>query len=291
MAYLEIVPPLRQRSWGWPAVVNLTLGGTGSGLYLLGAFFTILSQKWPADVQFISFQVLAPVVVCFGFLSLSMEAGKPLRAYRLFSNLSNSWMSIESLAGAIFIIIAFISHFYSSFVFTAIAVVAALVLIISQGFMVFRATAVKAWNEWLVPVLFVTSGFMTACGLFLLNTQSHSRMTKLPVVIFLICTFFSLVVWLLYLFGRRGNDFKKAVNFLRRPVSLLLIVGIGHIIPLFLLFSIFLSTDVENASLLSAVLRLVSGLMLIVGGASQKVGIILAAGYYRGIVFESTKES
>ena len=74
---------------------------------------------------------------------------------------------------------------------------------------------------------------------------------------------------------------------MRYPVSLLVTLGIGHLILFVLLFSIIVSGNVENGSQLLAVVRVVSGLALIVGGVSQKTGIILKAGYYRGIVFKT----
>jgi DMSO reductase anchor subunit len=287
MVDLKIVPHQRQRSWGSLAVVNLTLGGAGAGLYLLGALLTILGRNRPDLIQLVPFQLLAPAMVCCGFLSLTLEAGRPVRAPYLVRNLSGSWMSIESLAGGIFIFFALVNRFFPNFVFKTMAVSAALILMMSQGFMIYRAAAVTAWNMRLIPVIFVTSGFMTACGLVLLNTQIFSGMDSLPVLISLICIFLNLVVWLLYLYWYHDNDFQEAVKSMRYPISLLVIVGIGHLIPFVLLFSVAVSGDFENGSQLLAVIRVVSGLALIVGGISQKSGIILKAGYYRAIVFKT----
>ena len=287
MVNLEVVPPLRQKSWRWPAVMNLTLGGAGAGLYLLGVFLTIIGQKWLDDVQFIPYQLLAPAIVCCGFLAVSLEAGRPLRAGHLIRNLSGSWMSIESLSGGIFIVTAFVNRCFPYFFLNIVAVSSAIILMMSQGFMVYRGASVTAWNAWLVPVIFVTSGFMTACGLALLNNEILGEMPSLSAVIFLICILLNLVFWILYLYWCHDADFQEAVKTLQRPVSLLVIVVIGHLLPFVLLSSIVVSGDVENGSQLLAVVRVVSGLSLIVGAISQKTGIILKAGYYRGIVFKT----
>ncbi len=278
------MPPLMQSSWGRPAVVNLTLGGTGAGLYLLGVLLTILGRNRPDLAQLISFQLLAPAIVCCGFFALSLEAGRPSRALRLLRNILSSWMSIESLAGALFIVATFTDWFFSHFVFKAVAISSALILIISQGFMVYRAPAVTAWNVPLIPVIFVTSGFMTSCGLVLLNTQILSGMAYLPVMISLICILLNLAVWLLYLYGYHNADFRRATENMRRSGSLMVTIGVGHLLPLVLLFSAFASGDFENRSILLPIVHVISGLALIVGGVSQKTGIILKAGYYRGIV-------
>jgi hypothetical protein len=195
-------------------------------------------------------------------------------------------MSIEGLAGGIFIIVALVNWFFPSFIFKTAAVSAALIFMVSQGFMVYRAVAVKAWNVWLVPAIFVTSGLMTAWGLILLNTQIISGMASLLLVILLICIFLNLVVWLLYLYWDHDADFQEAVKALRRPVAVLVSVGLGHLFPFFLLLSIFVSGDFEDSSPLLAMVRIISGLALIVGSVSQKTCIILKAGYYRGIVFK-----
>jgi len=131
---------------------------------------------------------------------------------------------------------------------------------------------------------------MTACGLVLLNTQTLGGIPSLPAVISLICIFLNLVFWLLYLSWYHEADFQEAVKAMRCPVSLLVTVGIGHLIPFVLLLSIVVSGNFENGSQLLAVVRVVSGLALIVGGVSQKTGIILKAGYYRGIVFKTVED-
>lgn len=284
MANLELALPKQQRTWGWPAVINLTLGGGGGGLYLLGFFFNFWAQPWPVESQLISFQILAPAIVGVGFITLTIEAGKPLRAYRLFSNLTGSWMAVESLSGAIFVLTAVISWLFPFSIFIALAVITAFLLILSQGLMVFRAAGVKAWNQKLIPVLFVTSGLMTACGFILLNMRGHLGLTRLSLSVFLFFIFANLLCWLLYLFGRNDNDFKQTVKFLRRPLLLMAIVVVGHILPFLHFFSLFIFDGAENTLLSSAVLGSITGLTLVGCGVAQKAGIIMAAGSFRGLV-------
>jgi len=287
MVDLQIVPPVRQRSWGWPAVLGLSLGGAGTGIYLIGSLFTILGCSISDRNQFVSFQILAPVLVCCGFLAQSVEAGRPKRTYRLFNLFSGSWMSIESFAGGIFIFTALGNWYFPSFVLYIVSVSAASIFMISQGFIVYRAAAVTAWNVWLIPVIFVTSGFMTACGLVLLNTRFYSTIDTLPIVIFLICIFLNSIIWLLYLYWDHDDDFKEATWYLRRPVIVLVILGTGHLIPFILLLSIVVFGTAENSFQLSAIFGVISGLFLVLGGANIKAGITLAAGYYRKIVFKA----
>ena len=131
--------------------------------------------------------------------------------------LYGSWMSIESLAGGIFIVVVLVDRFFPYFVFKTMAISSALILMLSQGLIVYRTAAIPAWNVWLTPVIFVTSGFMTACGLVLLNTQIHSGTDSLMIVIFLICIFLNLVAWLLYLYRYHDNDIQKTAKYYASP--------------------------------------------------------------------------
>lgn len=290
MAYLELAPPKQQRAWGWPAVANLTLGGAGAGVYLLGFFIAASGQPLLLESQYVSFQMLALAIVSLGFLSVALEAGRPWRAYRIFSNWRGSWMAVESLTGVIFITMAVISRFFPFFVFIAMAVIAALLLLISQGLMVFRASGVKSWNEKVIPILFLTSGLMAACGFFLLNIRGHLGPSKQVLLVFLTIILLDLAFWLLYLFNRRDQDFKQAIAQLRSPIGLAVIVGIGHIIPLALLIYFFFITGGGHSASASAIFGSMTGLMLIGCGAAQKVGIIMVAGHSCGLVLKIEQE-
>ena len=287
MVDLLIAPSIRQRSWGWLAILSLSLGGAGSGLYLICSLFSTVGRSILDQNQFVSFQILAPIIVCCGFLALSVETGRPTRGYRLLNLFSGSWMAIESVAGVIFIFAAFSNWFFPSFFLYIATLLAALIFMISQGFIVYRAAAVTAWNVWLIPVVFGTSGFLTACGLVLLNTRFHPETDIFPTVIFLICIFLDSIVWLLYIYGNHDDSFQEAIRFLRRPPFVLVILGIGHFIPFILLFYMVLFANSENGHNLSAIFRIISGLLVILGGTSIKTGIILVAGYYRKIVFKA----
>jgi DMSO reductase anchor subunit len=287
----QIRPSKRQRSWGWLAVSSLSLGGAGAGFYLIGSLLTFLGHSISDQNQFVSFQIFAPVLVCCAFLALSIEAGRPFRAYRLFNLFSGSWMSIESLAGAIFIITALCNWFFQLFILSILTVSAALMFMISQGCIFYRAAAVTAWNVRLIPIIFVTSGIMTGCGLTLLNTRFHSGMDALPMVVFLMCIFLNSNVWLFYLYGHHDKDFKEATWFLRSPAIAFVIMGLGHSIPFILLFSIVVFGNAENGFKLSATFSVISGILLVLGGSIIKAGITIAAGYYRKMLFKTVKNT
>ena len=287
MAFLELNPGKRQRIWGWPAIVNLTLGGTGAGLCMLVTLFASFSHPWRHLNSFVSLPLLAGLIVGCGFLTLTLEAGRPMRGYRLFSRLSESWMSIESLSGLIFILAAVVSHWFPVFFLRALAVVSAMVLSVSQGMMLYRAVGVKSWHQGLVPVLFLTSGLMTAAGVLLLAVGNIPISDRLPMLLLLFIIVVNLALWILFLYGNTEVSANRGIKFLRRPALLLIIAGIGHLLPVLYLGVVFISGSIEPSSVTASFYRVGSGMMLLGGGACQKIGMVIAAGFFRPILIDS----
>lgn len=277
---MELIQPAKQKVWGWPGVVNFALGGAGSGSYLLGELMTRLWQggRGPAV-----FRLLGPALVGLGLLALAVEAGHPFRGRYLLRHLRRSWMSRESLAAITFIPTALLSWFFPHRVLEGIAAAAALGLLISHGFILYRAVAVAAWNVPLMPVLFVTSGLAMGGGLLLLVASNGANLGLTAVVLASVVS--DLVAWLLYLYGSRSPSFRQTTTGLRRSAALFLIVGVGRLLPAALLVP-FLMRLWGGGDRLWAV---VAGLSALVGGVGQKAGTVLKAGYLRGIRLEGVK--
>jgi DMSO reductase anchor subunit len=285
---MELIAPQKQRVWKLPAVVNFSCGGLGTGFYLLGLLLIETpSNDWlQVLVQTAVFKLLGPALVGLGFLALTTEAGRPRRGVNLFRHLSRSWMSREALAAAIFIPFAGLDWLFPHPALRAIAAAAAFALMLCQGFIVYRARGVTAWNTPLMPFLFVTSGLAAGSGLALVvlalfNASSpqgvHSTLPLPPVG--LTAAILNTVVWVVYL-RTPDKDLQKATEALRRPKALIQDMGVGHLLPIVLLGITLLGNASGAPQLFLAV---TSGLALISGGASQKFGIIIEAGYLRGI--------
>lgn len=291
---MEIVQPTKQKVWGWPAVANFILGGMAAGFYLL----SFLLEIFYGDTLFsgsrsVVFKVLSPGLAGLGFLALTIEAGRPMRGYHLLRNLQSSWMSRETLAGVVFIIAAAVSWFFPHMVLRILTATAGFGLIVSQGFIVYRACAVIAWNVSLIPLIFVTSGFATGKGLLLLLfAGGKSTLTSGPIIIGLICVVLDLVVWLFYLYWSQDPDFRRATGILRHIFFLVSIIVVGHLLPVLLLLLLLLlyALDFDAIVKFQHIMLSLTGVAIIVGGISQKVGIILGAGYLRGIVLGQPKD-
>lgn len=282
---MELIRPIKQTVWRWPAVANFTLGGMGTGFYLLGLLVVALYDgDVPQSIAFNAvFKLLGPALASLGFLALTTEAGRPLRGHHLFRHLRRSWMSREALAGAIFIPAAVADWLLPHPALRALATLGAVGLLVSQGFIVYRARGVTAWNVSLMPLFFVTSGLASGGGLVLLPPLNEPALRRGFVAIELILIVLNLMVWFLYL-RRSDETFLRATKNLRRPNAVILTIGMGHLLPALLLTLVWVIPDPNAGGGLRVVAAAVAGLAVIVGGVLQKAGIILEAGYLRPIV-------
>lgn len=279
---IQVIQARKQEAWGWPAVANFILGGAGAGFYLLSFVTRILEGGMTAMFDPVLFGLLSPVLVGLGFLCLAMEAGRPSRGRHLLRHVRISWISRETAASAIFVPATVLNWLFPHPVLWVLGAAAAMGLLISHGFIVYRARAITAWNVPIICLLFVTSGLATGGGLLLVIVGSLTTGRGMA-VIGMICVVMNLVVWLLYLRWSHDAAFREATEALWSPKALTLTVGVGHLLPILVLFLVIVVPSVETGVELPHIAVVVAGLAMITGGSSQKACIILKAGYQRGI--------
>jgi len=282
---IQLVEAKKQKVWGWPAVINFVLGGTAAAFYVLGNLVVMLPGCSHIVFLSVTIHLLPPVLVGLGFVCLTVEVGRPFRGHQMFRRVYNSRMSQESMVGIAFIFFAIFNWISPHPILTVLAVAAAMGLIISQGFIVYGARAVTAWNVPIIPLLFVTSGFAAGGGLLLATLRGLTYGLCAP-LIGLICAFVNLVVWIFYLHWSHDPDFRKATEALRSPKSLIITLGIGHLFPVFVLLSILVAFRFEIGIELPGIATPMMGLAMIAGSVIQKAEIILKAGYQKGIALD-----
>lgn len=271
-----VIPARKQSVWGWPAVVNFSLGGIGTGLYVIGA---LLVRHGGGGTEAVTLLKLGgPALVGVGLLTLTAEAGRPLRGANLLRNLGRSWMAREAVAAALFMMVAALDRFFPHPLLFAVALTAALVLMISQGFILFGARGVTAWNVGLLPALFVSGGLVGGYGLTtLLAGLGLVRLVEPWVLCGWVLAAANLALWLVYLY-LPGEDFRSATRLLRTPYWLGLLGGAGHLLPVLLLTGTTGAGGMRPALLLT-----LAGAGLLLGSLLPKVGIVQEAGYLRPI--------
>lgn len=300
---MELIASQKQRVWKFPAVVNFTMGGIGTGFYLLALLVALPANgEWlqaflagQADwfsIAFIAaiFKLVGVGCAGIGFIALTTEAGQPQRGINLFRHLRRSWMSRETLAFFLFAAFAGLDWLYPLLALRALAAAAALFLMIAQGFILYRARGVITWNTQRVIFYFVTCGFMTGAGLMLVVFNAVNFFTPLSsafsfAAIGFVAAIFNLTLWFFYL---QSNDaaFQKATQALRTQKALLQIVGVGHVLPA-LLFIVAMALGPGIS--FTPIIEIIAGALLMFGGARQKYGIVLEAGYLRAITLSPAK--
>ena len=270
----EVVKPRKQHVWEWPAVANFVFGGMGAGLYILGVIFGMLGVTIRS-----SFEWLSPLIMVVGLSILAIEAGRPFRARFLYKHLQRSWMSREAVAAGLFVLFSLSGVAFSLDSLKIVALICALFFMISQGFILYRSVGIGAWNTKVVPFIFAATGFASGFGLITFFIQDISNVA-LTLGTGLLLGTLSLILWLTYIFLPK-EDFEPTAKALRRPKNLILSVGVGHILPLFL-FVLGLVLPESNSSLM-LMLTYLAAVLLIIGMAMVKWQMIITGGYFRAL--------
>lgn len=287
MASQLVIPSERQEPWGWPAAANLFLGGAATGYYLLSLVAAALTGGAAALFQPVSSGLLAALLASLGFLALTVEAGRPARGYRAFQGLRRSWMSRETLSLTVFVSAIVLEQVYPHPVLRVLAVSSAVLLMVSQGFILYRARAVAAWNVPVMPLLFLSSGLASGSGVLLMAADRGKESLAAPATLGLLCAAFNAAVWLVYLLnGSRSADFRLSTEAMRRPLALAVTVGVGSVVPILLLLMLFDIPGLGGGRPSGETIAALSGLALIAGTAAQKAGVVMKAGYLREIALK-----
>jgi formate-dependent nitrite reductase membrane component NrfD len=271
---VELIPARRQALWGWPAVLNFALGGLGAGLYVVavvGAGFgrspAVTAASW-----------LGPLLVLAGFVAVATEAGRPFRGPRVLARLQTSWMSRELWIGGAFVLLVAINLAFPLRLHRALPTLAALVLVLAQGYIVRRARGVTAWDVPLMPLLFLLSALISGGGLYLaieVISGRHPDGAVLGGVLVLLAA--GLVAWTRYLRWSGEAAFREAIAPFARGRAGRLIVGGGYAAPLALTALAVVLPALAPVALLTA------GALMAGAQFHAKAQLILAAGQFRPI--------
>ena len=287
MVETVVISATKQKEWTWPAAANFILGGAGAGFYLLSLLNMVLEYGMSITTQPVLFGMLAPMIMGLGFVFLVTEAGRPFRGRYLLCHLQKAWISRETLAFTFFAPAVVLDQLFPHPFFKTWAALSALAIMITQGFIVYSSRAVTAWNVSIMPLFFISSGFVSGSGMALLLAASG----MLPiggglVLISLICTIINLIIWIIYLQWSSAIGFQSATEALHRPFMIFIIIALGHALPILMLLLIQIQLYIGMEKTFSGTFAMVSGLAVIIGVIAQKVGIVLSSGYLKKIVLK-----
>lgn len=288
MKKIEVFPAEPQGAWGWQIAANFILVGAGTGFYLFSYFVLVLGDRSFVLSKQVQYSLLAPVLAALGFLALTAKPGRPLRSIYLFNNIRQAWVSRETLLWGIFIPVVIIDWLIPNMVLRFLAIVAAFALMISQGAILYQIRAIPGWNVLVMPMFFISSGFASGGGVFMLiGGMTRSPLLSGAITMTLIAIIANLAMWLLYLYRFRSATFREATDKLRRPLSLSVTIGIGHLLPVVLLCSLIVRNYYEPERLFFA--EIVGGVAVLLGIIFQKMTIMVSASNMKAIVIGALK--
>jgi formate-dependent nitrite reductase membrane component NrfD len=279
---VDLIPAQRQRLWGWPAVANFTLGGIGAGLY--GTAVLAAGFERPPAVALCSW--LAPLLVLVGFVAVAGEAGRPLRGPRVLLKIRTSWMSRELWIGGAFVLLAAADIAFPHRIYRALALAAAVLLALAQGFILRRSRGVAAWDVPMMPWLFLLSAAVSGAGAYLLLEVVAGR-TVAPAVLTAGILLLVLGLWAgrAYVETPAGHAFREATASLRDGSAGRVAAGLGGALPLAALALALGSPATATPAVALA------GLCMVAGQACFKTELILRAGFLRPITVASLRMS
>ena len=263
-----------QRLWGWLAVVNFALGGLGAGWYVIAALAADFDRTPGVAVA----SWLAPALVAAGLAAVAGEASRPLRGARVLARVHTSWMSRE-----LWLAIAFVGLVGADVVlplrsWRLLAAAAAVLLALTQGFILRRARGVTAWDVPLVPPVFLLSALASGGGAYLCVETLAGRTPDATMIgALLMVVVAGFVTWTRYLAWRQDGSHREAVAPLREGLAQLVIEGGGHGAPLALGLC---ALAVPSAA---GPLLVLAGALLIGGHVYAKARLVLAAGRRRPV--------
>lgn len=271
----------RQTTWGWLALGNFFLGGSGAGLYVAAFALSLpLSSRSTSVLHSSTFVSVGLVIL--GLACVGLEAGKKTRAINVFFNLKTSWMSREALFASVFVLLGLIDIFLSNSFIEILTFVFALGLVVSQGYILLGARAIPAWRNPVTPLLMWSSSVASGTGFYLLISPFSSSFSTPAGLIWEAVSLVSstLIIISTYYATAPSNssDLKKAFRGERNRELYALSIALGSVVPL--VISLLSGRPFE----LSVLVVGATGLLLVAGSAFMKYLILLRLSYFLPLI-------
>jgi DMSO reductase anchor subunit len=286
----NIAGPANKTVWAVPAAINFLLGGTAAGYYILWTLFANPGASRMNDAASGGF--LAVALAFAGFASLSLEAGRPLRARFLIANWKRSWMSREAATGMVFLAAAITNALTAWPVAAILAMAAACAFLLSQAMIVFRCTAIPVWRDSLIPLQFISSGIATGYALLLLNRYGlilpQMQITPYADAIALMGLTVNFATWAVMMLRGRIAGMQVMVRRLLQPVKLVVIVGVGQVLPVILLL-MFKPWSSEPTGAAFFGVAVIAAPAILIGNCAQKFWFTRYSQYVCGMQLDEEK--
>ena len=291
MFVLELKP---QRVWGAEIAAEMFLSGTGSALFFLAVVLKGVGLL-PARAALLGEWLGLGAVVLAAFFLLA-HLGVPARFIQAFRRPHTSWLSRGAWSTTLFCAFAFLvvlptlpgletlpwgEGTLGGTVLSVVALVFAVAVMAYSGLLLASWPAIPFWNTPLLPPLFMASSLLGAAGALLgvlILEEGDALALRLLTLSLALVVGLGLLFYLQGMGGATAPARAGAQLLLRgegRWPFLLGAVAFGLVVPAVLLGVDFI--DAPGAA--NAVLRGLSGILLLVGGFYLRRAILKAGVY------------
>ena len=252
-------------NWGLPLAIDLFAAALGAALFMVAVAADLAGGRQYRRISTTG-ALLAPWPVILGVILLIVDLGRPGRFWEMILRRSHETLGVESLMFKIgstmslgtWLLVVFI---IGSLVYMIVAILAypfkwaqglqkilgvigfpfALLVTIYTGVLL-SASNNSLWNNLLLPVVFVTSAFVTAIASIILimavlkfvkpDTQVAANMPKLEKLNTWVIAFQLLVVIMFVIIGLGSPRMKALIGSAFGLLWWIGIVGLGLVVPL-----------------------------------------------------------
>lgn len=257
-----------QTNWDWRAAGNFIFGGTGSGLLVAAAI------TGPSIAIIPGLTALA--LIGAGLALVWLEIGRPWRGFNVFFHPQTSWMTRESMAALVTLLLGAASLALQNSMVMAGAGVAAFGFLYCQGRILQAARGIPAWREPAIVPLVVATGLVEGVSLYLvLAVISGASAAGEALAALLVLLALRAAAWHRYRLKLAAAAApRQALEALRSIGRGFL--GVGNLLPAALLLT---ATLVPSARVPCAAL---AGILAIWGGWQLKFHVITRAAQVQG---------
>jgi sulfite dehydrogenase (quinone) subunit SoeC len=291
--------PRAQLEWGFGGrrkirdgalLIALFLGGIGAGQFVVSTWIF----NYPLSA------VIGMIFVAVGKSAAHLAyLGRPMRFFRLFMKPKTSWISRGLIAMMILIIfgLLYLAPYLApwiginwtawamtdtiSQVFLAIAVVAAFIVMIYDGFVLNSCKSISSWHTMLLPVMFFTYAIAGGVAMSALTTMidSGSTLSTDSLVVldgFLLGAMFALVVF--YLMNLYTSDLtgKESLHRLLMSRTAIFFIGLALIAGLAVPIVLTLVHESGTQGTIATTLLAASAILELAGDISVRHSILRA---------------
>jgi len=185
-----------QRHWDARAAANFIFGGTGSGLLIVGALFSLRHDF---------FVETSLACIALGLGAVWLEIGRKLRAIHVFFNPFTSWMTRESFAAALLFALGFSFLVFKENNLLYGAAVAAAAFLYCQARILRAAKGIPAWRAPQVVALIVCTGLAEGAGAALFFSASTGML-----LVFSVAVAARVLAWIRYRAAARNPALERA---------------------------------------------------------------------------------